>query len=487
VSEFLEKLRGLVRLDGWQNALTGLGIYGRDRGMSHEPGGVVTLTDAALEALYYGEGIPARIVNLPVDDAMRLGYRHVPPEPDEDAVKRVDEEWKRLGCWGALSRAWKWGRLYGDGAVLLGVDDLGTTEDQIDLERVRGLRWVLDLDRRDYSPAGWYSDEAEPEYGEPSVYQITTTFGQTAITRRVHETRMIRFGGADTSRRRWQEIGYHDYSVLQRPYDALRRFDSDWQSASAMMADASVGVLKIPGFLDLIAGGQKDTFSTRMALVNLGLASARIFPIDKEEDFSRIERTFSGVADMLDKTTLYLSACIGWPVTVLFGRSPSGMDATGESDQENWRALVRSEQTDCLIPAAERLQSVVVASLGIDPTGWTIELPPLKDESPTDRATRRKLIADTDAVYVQQGVFTADEIALSRVQDGEWTDDPPIMDEDARAAREAQIEADYDRMTTGVPDEEPAAEPMSAAAPESAPGPAEPDQDEEEQPDDEEA
>jgi phage-related protein (TIGR01555 family) len=463
----MTRVAGLMRLDAFQNALTGLGVYGLDKVMSHLPVASATLSDAQLEATYNAEGIAARIVDLPVDDAMRHGWRHVPPEPDEDAVKRVDEEWCRLGCWTALGKAWKWGRLYGGGALLLGVADLGEMSAPLVPERVRSLSWLLDLDRRDYQPARWYTDERRPEYGTPETYTLSTSVGQTQIAREVHETRMVRFGGALTPRRTWRELGYHDFSVLQRAFEAYRRFDAAWQSGGAMMQDASVGVLKITDLLSVIASGSKDLFTTRCQLMNLGLASSRVLPIDKEEDFVRVERSFTGVADMLNQYTLYLAANLGWPVTVLFGRSPSGLDATGESDRALWDAIVRSEQTDVLIPAAERLQKVVLSALGIDPTGWTLEVPPLREESAEEIATRRKLIADTDVAYIGAGVFTADEVALVRVQNGEWTDDAPVMGDEGRAAREAMLEQDYDRMSgEGMEEEkEPAAVPPALGGP----------------------
>ena len=472
----LEKLRTitgavapLLRLDNWQNALTGLGIYGRDKGMSHTPGVVVAIPDETLDALYHSDGIAARLVDLPVDHAMRKGYRHVPP-PETDSqrademVRQLEDHWSELGVWDYLSRAWKWGRLYGGGYLLLGADDGAGMDSPLNTEMVKALTYLMDLDIRDVTPTTFYSDERSPLYGEPETYLLSTTVGNMAITETVHESRLLRFGGAPTSRRKWRELGYQDYSVLQRPYAALRRFDSDWASASAMMADASVGVLKIQDFYGLVSGGGKDTFTTRMELVNLGLSAARILPIDKEEDFQRIERTFTGVADMLNETTLYLAASAGWPVTVLFGRSPDGLNATGESDQDNWHGLVRVGQTQVLIPAAEELQALSLRALGIDPEGWSIELPELSEESDKEQADRRLVVAQADHIYIDDEVFTPEEVALSRVTDGEWSDAPPQLDAEAREAREALLAQDLERMAE-EPEEEPGTMPPAEGGP----------------------
>jgi len=146
------------------------------------------------------------------------------------------------------------------------------------------------------------------------------------------------------------------------------------------------------------------------------------------------------------------------------------MDATGEGDADIWRGIVKAGQDEHLQPAADRLLRVVVASLGLDPAEWYIELPPLKQESAMDIATRRKVIADTDAVYVSNEVYTPEEIALVRVKAGEWTDHAPDIDEEAREAREAMVipaplEGEEERaMPAGVPDEVLLAAPAAGSA-----------------------
>lgn len=462
----IDKLRDLggavahvMRLDDWANLLTGLGVYGRDKIRSHAPQAITPIPEETLQAWYDGDGLAARIVDLPVDHAMRKGWRHVPPPEAEIADEKLTEieaRWTELDCWGYLGLGWKWGRLFGAGHILLGVDDGRELAEPLDEERVRSLDYLVDLDSRDVTPMRFYSDERSPLYGQPETYQLSTTLGNVALTEQVHATRFLSWGGAKTSRRTWRELGYHDYSVLQRPFDALQRLDSDWRSASVMMTDASVGVLKIRDFFNVIAGGSKDTFQTRMELINLGLMSSRIMPLDTEEDFQRIERTFTGVAQMLDKSTLFTAAHLGWPVTLLFGRSPDGMNATGESDENNWNAFVGAERQARLLPPAERLQAILLRSLGVDPAGWTLELPELSEESDKERAERRKLVADIDAVYLQAGVFTPEEIALARVRNGEWTDAPPDMGDEAREAREALLEQDFERAKEEPAEPEPA-------------------------------
>ena len=475
----LDSLRGLVaavqrgdsRADSWQNSLTGLGVAGRDKLLAHAPGVVQTLPLASLESLYHGDAMAGRIVDKVVDDATRQGCEIVPrAETDEAVLDRVQKRWDALEAWQALGAADRWGRLYGAGYVLVGARDGRDMDQPLEVSAVREVLFLTVLDAQEVTPHALYADPTAAHFGDPEIYRVTPAGGRVSAASLIHETRLIRFGGAPTSRRRRAQMEHRDFSVLQRPFDALRRFDSDWRSASAMMADGSQGVLAIKDFADIIAGGSKDVFSARMEIINLCRSVSRIMPIDAEdESFSYVERTWSGIADLLDKTTLYLAAAADMPVTVLFGRSPAGMDATGEGDRIGWYDTVQHHREAALLPGGDRLLAIIAASVGVrDLEGWYLTCPPLLQESAADRAGRRKVIAETDALYIANDVATPEEIALARFAGGEWTDAPPTVDRDAL---EALLEADRKRALEGPP--EPEALPEPAARPDPI-GPADP-------------
>jgi len=443
----------LVRGDSWENALTGLGIYGRDKVQSHAPGALYTLADSTLESLYHGDAIAARIVEKVVDDGMRQGCTIVPPEGADASA--VEKEWERVAAWPSLKMAAIWGRLYGSGGVLLGIDDGQADQTQpLEVDRVRGVRYLTVLDGSEYQTATRYADPLDPRYDTPETIRLLGFSGIVTV----HESRILRFPGVPTSRKLVKANGDRDYSVLQRVVDALQRFDSDWRSTSAMMVDGSQGVLKIKGFANVIAGGSKGVFEERMSIVNLCRSVARIMPIDADdEDFAYVDRSWAGVADLLDKTTLYLAACSdGMPVTVLFGRSPAGMDATGEGDRIGWYDRVQSWRDSDLMPRATRLMQIVCRAVGIDPAGWSIELPALLQESDADFANRRKTIGETDNAYVSSGVLLPEEVAIARFGSGAWSDAAPQID---TTARERLLAMDTDRALNGPPESDEPDEP----------------------------
>ena len=134
------------------------------------------------------------------------------------------------------------------------------------------------------------------------------------------------------------------------------------------------------------------------------------------------------------------------PVTVLFGRSPSGLNATGESDRIGWYDTVQAHRDYVILPRGQTLLRLVCLALGVDPDGWVLECPALLQESDKDYAARQKIVADTDSVYLAAEVLRPEEVALARYGRGEWSDTAPQIDTESR---ETMLKIDLERVQSG--------------------------------------
>jgi hypothetical protein len=146
------------------------------------------------------------------------------------------------------------------------------------------------------------------------------------------------------------------------------------------------------------------------------------------------------------------------PITKLFGRSPAGLNATGESDLENWYGEVLAYQQHVIKPRIERIVRLICYALGMpDPESWSVTFPSLWIEGPKAIAERRKIIADTDKVYIDAGVYEAEEVALARAQ---GPDAEIVIDEDSRRTQleldRSQAWKEEQEPTTPVPPQPPA-------------------------------
>ena len=105
---------------------------------------------------------------------------------------------------------------------------------------------------------------------------------------------------------------------------------------------------------------------------------------------------FSGLSDVYDSMCLDLAGASRIPVTKLFGRSPAGMNATGESDLQNYYDYVDTLREKSLRPILYKLLPIMAMSAwGMIPEGLDIAFPPLWTPTAKEVAEIAKAKAET--------------------------------------------------------------------------------------------
>lgn len=453
----------LPRFDSWQNALTGIGTS-RDKAYGTAFFPSCLLGPGEIESLIHEDAIAARIVELPVKESFREGYRVKHPEAD-----RLAELAKSLRIDEHVQSAAIWGRAYGGSLLILGVDDGAEPAKPLAPERVRAFGYLALADRRFAEPASFSIAPLSPTWGKAASYRIISSAPGTVGTPEVHASRCVRFDGDAVDARRALQYNGWSQSVLQRPYDAMRAFVSSYQSAGHLMSDASQGVYKIKELLSSIsAAGGAEKVATRMRLLDASRSVARAIVLDSEEDFSRVATSFAGMPEMLDRFQQLLSAHTGIPVTKLFGRAPAGLNATGESDVRNWYDDVNVYRRTVLGPALAEIYSLLCRANGINPAGLEIEWPPLWQPTELEQEQAKKVRAERDAIYAGIDVLLPGQIALARFGEGKGGD----VDIDEALAK-AQIDSDADMLLNPPeppPPGDPNAPPSSSEEDQPSPG-----------------
>ena len=199
--------------------------------------------------------------------------------------------------------------------------------------------------------------------------------------------------------------------------------------------------------------GEADVLK-RLQMIDMTSGILNSIAIDSEgETYDFKGMTFSGVKDIIDATCNMLSAVTNIPQTVLFGRSPAGMNATGQGDLENYYNLVERIQKMMLRGSLKTLADVIfraaVAKGEIaEKPKCKIEFNPLWSLSETEKAAADQTRAaasfskaQTAQLYVDMGALDPSEVRKGLAADGEFEiekllDDMP--DEDLMAAFESQ-------------------------------------------------
>ena len=131
--------------------------------------------------------------------------------------------------------------------------------------------------------------------------------------------------------------------------------------------------------------------------------------VNKGDAVHNTQYTFTGLEEVYEAMALDLSGASRIPMTKLFGRSPAGMDATGESDMRNYYDYVETLRESKLRPIIQQLLPVMAMSAwGGVPDGLRIDFPPLQTPSPSEVAEIAERKAGTVLNVFQSGLIQAD-------------------------------------------------------------------------------
>lgn len=407
--------------DGWSNFMTGLGQRGRDKNTA-----TVFCSDrkfgaAELDQIYRSDGMTRRVIDLIAEEMVRQGW-DIENDPKGMIQVKLDE--LKVNC--VMMDMLRWARLYGGSLGVVGIADGRPLEEPVNMNNVRDVKWVHVFDRFSCSSSGLMDqDMNSPNYGKPTQYLVTDS--RTGASFTVHHSRTIRCDWNELTPRWVMANDTWGDPLLQTIYEELKNYSSAFANCGVIIHDFVNYVLKIPGLASLLGSdGCNAQVQNRANILNLAKSSLNTIVIDSEEDFSKVTTNIAGISDLLDRFMLALSAVTGIPITLLFGRAPAGLNATGEADIRNFYDLIKQKQEGKLRPMLDRLIELIFVSKegyfkGVEPEDWNLEFIPLWQNTEEQEANIRRTVAETDAIYIDRGVLDPTEVAVSRFGGTTWS------------------------------------------------------------------
>lgn len=425
------------RFDGtWSSALTGLGVSSRDKRLSHYYGGA-QLSYPQIADLWKRDGIACKAIEAPSAEAFRPGYEIVlgDKDDDDDFKEQVEDALENLDVDDAIDLAWQYMRAYGGSAILLGTDDSETLERPLELDKVRSLDYLTVFEPMELVPED--PSGSLDRYGQPQYFRINSNGSylysgtkeesnakfkthRPKTNSRIHHSRLIVLQGIRTSRYlpTTNEISpYWGNSVVDRFYDALRDTGVGFSSAGIIATDIGQPIIAIPGLLQMVAKGDKK-LRDRMAALELSRSTARAILLDEREKYERQTTQLTGVGELLDRLSIWCSANIDTPLSVLLGYSPSSLGSPGEVELKLWYNKIRSLQRRKFSRLIKRIARIVMRTMRQRklPKKFSIEWFPLETLNEKDLAEARLNQARADALMIEFGALDPDELRKSR-----WT------------------------------------------------------------------
>lgn len=337
-----------------------------------------------LTSLYRDNWIVQNIIATIPNDMMRKWYE-IKSVVDSDSIAQMIQLERRTQIRKKLLLGMYWGRLYGGAAGVLLMKGHHDMSQPLDLNMVMpdsflGLQ-ILDRWSGIYPEGSLVSDPADPDYGLPEYYTIRDDeTGQTAV--RVHHSRVIRFVGRELP---WSEQVIEQYwgeSEIEAVYNEVVKRDNVSANIAALTFRANINYLESDGLDQLLGAANsraQQNFWRLMQAQSIMESNFGTRVINKGDAMHNTQYTFTGLPDVYDRMMMDVAGAARTPVTKLFGRSPAGMNATGESDMQNYYDYIDGLRETELRAIIERLLPVMALSAwGQLPERLEIAFPPMR-------------------------------------------------------------------------------------------------------------
>jgi phage-related protein (TIGR01555 family) len=378
--------------DGLQNVVANLGT-GRDKA-SWSSYVQPVQDDNQLSAMYRGSAIARKIVDMPAEDAMRE-WREWQAEAAH--ISAIEAEENRLGLQAKAIKAKARARLFGGAAIYIGTDDQNI-EEPLEPKRIKrgGLKYLTVLARHEITPGEIERDPRKAEYGKPRDYRMATDIGDVAI----HPSRLVLFEGETLPDDRFAAMaqGWGD-SSLTCCIEPVRNLDATMANIASLVFEAKVDVLGVPGLMDKLRdGGQayESLLLKRATLAATGKGINGMLITDGDETYSQKSANFATLPDIATTFMQMTSAAASIPMTLLFGMSPGGLNASGDADTRGYYDRVKVMQALELQPAMSVLdECLIYSALGNRPAEIFYNWRPLWQPTTKERAETGKTIAET--------------------------------------------------------------------------------------------
>lgn len=381
------------------------------------------IPDYDLAEKYQYNGLFSKIIDRPAEEALKHGIEY--NISDQTLADVLDDALDRLDWEEKATTAIRWARLFGGAVIVMLLDDGRGLEEPVNWQDIRSVEELRVYERAIVQP-----DPNCYLTGKAEYFDISSTYGGFF---RVHRSRCLVFKNGSlpeyAAPQQYFYWGLPEYVRIRRDLSIALHTH---QSAANMIDKSVQPVYKQRGLQSTLAGPDGDDKTLKRLLVldaSRGMMNSVAIDMDGE-DYSFQTFQLSGASEILESTYSLLSAVTCIPQTILFGRSPSGENATGESDLENYYNFVEGIQKRMLKKNIRTLLKAVVQAGVYDgsiaePQTIKPTFKPLWSLSEAEQATvelskaqRAQATAQTAQLYIDMQVLQPDEVRQALARDG---------------------------------------------------------------------
>lgn len=416
--------KAMIKGDSMVNVISSLGVEGKAKTPSTRFQQPIIFSPLELGYIYSGCGLFRKIVDLPADEMTREWIRI---NGDKDNIFQFYLD--KIDCQRSFGDLARWARLYGGAIIIMGINDGRQLDEPVNLNAIKAVEFLRVVDRSQIFlyPQDYYMDPENPKFGQVERYTIRPiTYGvpnEKSILYRVHETRILRMDGnpmPDWMRRLNWSWGA---PVLQSVYwEVINLLQANTYSSELIheFITTVFSIANLPALLQSEIGEKALKKRTEIINYSKSVINSVFIDADKEK-VEKISTSVTGLPDLLTRFEMMVAAVTQIPYMILFSKSASGLNATGDNELRGWYDQIKMKQEQNLRPLIQKLMRYITLAKDCEFQGdfdqINFEFVPLWQYEEKDTVAMRYQQAQTDQIYMQWGVLSEDEVKNSRFTD----------------------------------------------------------------------
>lgn len=406
-----------MRLDGFLNAISRIGIRGKDKGASNEIAMPEFYSFQELTMLYMGGGLAKRIVDIVANDATRAGWAI-----NGDADGKILQRTKELDLVGQMADLVRWQRLYGGGLLVKNYAD-GKDPSQPVLKpysakspRLLGIK-TYSAARVDVSPEDCNNDPRSARFELPERYTVRTANGGQF---KVHWTRCELLRGTPLPDPTLETIPgkqkFWGIGDVQSVIEDLGKLTMFLNGVATLGQEMTIGKYTLANLVELLATKDYEAIEKRLELMALSKSVIKGVILGEGEAYERDSLSFAGVGDVTDRFMQVVAGTAGIAVSILFGRAAAGMNSTGENDVRVYYDQVSSRQRNQLALPLLNIIRDVASEFTDNTKDISITFNPIWEPTQREKVEMANTQARTDEIYERIASLSREEIRQNRFQ-----------------------------------------------------------------------
>lgn len=264
------------------------------------------VSDDVLTMIYEGNGLFARVIDLPAEEALRRGFE-LEGKKHANIAKFYQEYLDQLEWEETAITAIKWARLFGGAVAVMLIDDGQLLENPLNWQRIRSIDGLRVYDR------------SRVETLENDLYVISSQYGKFCV----HKSRCLFFRNSSRLPEKTTDPIYQEWGIPEyvRIHEALRDAELAHSYAVKMLDRAIQPVYEVSGLSSLLATEQgEQAILRRLEVIEAARGMLGCIVIDSEnERYGFRTIPLHGVSIAVEAACNYLSVLTNIPQTILFG------------------------------------------------------------------------------------------------------------------------------------------------------------------------